>query len=594
MTHMRALVRTPEGIAWLMGVIAMSAYTCLYALLPPIEGDSFDYASIGRNIVEHGEALATHLRFPGWPEQALPAPGGRRAALMAWLMAPLYALFGASALVVALPFLLSILVLPRLLLLALGPVTGPTPALMSALAFLVHPRLIHHYAFDPNVEPTLICLILASFWAFRTRRALIAGVLVGLAALVKVTAVILGPIYLVLLWRHERDRLKERDTWLGALAALAVFSPMVIYLLYLRATYGFFGDVGMIDYLSPEVLRAHYGGWFSVRTEAPPLPINQPADWLAIGAIAIERFLGGVEYTFGTQAGVPEAIGLGQLLCLPLGWRALARDEDRSFMLLWVGAICAIALLAVIPSTDARHIALAMPFTGALAFAGLWRWLGGVHARRLSVALIALQSLPSAGLMALVLSREIPKGHARYAELQSITERVPENKTLITVPFTSMSFFTGHTTVPMPVGPLSDVLELARQRDAGAIIIQRVQPGPCLPVTPLLPPDVGGEHFCVHALDQAPEHIAAALPDAIASFEPLDHQLADYPRPGPFRSTAMLTLLATPWWLGPPLLLLGATLCVWLARRKTPWLASSGLGLVCLLSAAASLAAIFA
>ena len=39
---------------------------------------------------------------------------------------------------------------------------------------------------------------------------------------------------------------------------------------------------------------------------------------------------------------------------------------------------------------------------------------------------------------------------------------------------------------------------------------------------------------------------------------------------------------------------LGAALCVWLARRKAPRLASSGLGVVCLPSAAASLAAIFA
>ena len=104
MTSSVSVTDKHRRIAWALGLIAMTAYAILYALLPPIEGDSFDYASIGRNIVEHGEPLATHLRFPGWPDQALPAPGGRRAALMAWVMAPLYALFGASALVVALPF----------------------------------------------------------------------------------------------------------------------------------------------------------------------------------------------------------------------------------------------------------------------------------------------------------------------------------------------------------------------------------------------------------------------------------------------------------------------------------------------------------
>ena len=571
----------------------MLFYTLLYALLPPIEGDSFDYASIGRNIVEHGEPIATHLRFPGWPEQALPAPGGRRAALMAWLMAPLYALFGTSAWVVALPFLLSMLLLPRLVLLALGPITGPVPALLSALAFLVHPRLMHHYAFDPNVEPALICVILASFWAFRERRAISAGVLVGIAALIKATAVILGPIYLALLWRHDRGRLRERNTWLGAIAALAVFSPMVAYLAYLRMTEGFFGDVGMIAYLSPEVLEAHYGGWFTVRSEAPPLPQNTPADWLAIGAIALERFLVGVEYTFGTQAGIPEAMGLAQLVLLPFGLKAIGASEGRTFTILWAGAIGAIALIAVIPSTDARHAALFVPFTGAVAFAGLWRLFDPTAARRLAFALLLLEALPSAGLLGLVLSRDAPRGQARYAELQAISDKVPEGKTLITTPHTSMSFFTGRTTVPMPLGPLSDVLTLAEQRDAGALVIQRVKPGACIPVTPLLPHDVGGDHFCVYPFERAPKAIAAALPDDLASFTPLDRQLADYPRPGPFRSASVLTMLAAPWWLGAPLLALLAAACIWLARRQRPALAYGGLALLSALSVATALTALF-
>ena len=128
--------------------------------------------------------------------------------------------------VVVLPFLLSMLLLPRLALLALGPVTGPVPALLGAVAFLLHPRLMHHYAYDPNVEPAVICVILASFWAFRDRRAITAGVLVGFAALIKAAAVVLGPVYLVMLWRHDRERLRQRRTWAGVGAALAVFSAL--------------------------------------------------------------------------------------------------------------------------------------------------------------------------------------------------------------------------------------------------------------------------------------------------------------------------------------------------------------------------------
>ena len=74
MTTLAPITARHRQLAWALGVGAMLFYALLYALLPPIEGDSFDYASIGRNIVEHGEPIATHLRFPGWPEQALPAP----------------------------------------------------------------------------------------------------------------------------------------------------------------------------------------------------------------------------------------------------------------------------------------------------------------------------------------------------------------------------------------------------------------------------------------------------------------------------------------------------------------------------------------
>jgi len=586
------ITRRHRRVAWGLGLGALLGYGVLYTLLPPIEGDCYDYASVGRNLVEHGEPIATHLRFPGWPGQALPAPGGRRAALMAWLMAPLYALFGASALVVVLPFLLSMMLLPRLILLALGPIVGPVPALLSAVAFLAHPRLMHHYAFDPNVEPALIVVILASFWAFRARRPLTAGALVGVAALVKATAVILGPIYLLVLWRHERERLRDRRTWAGAAVALGIFAPMVAYLVYLRVTQGFYGDVGMIEYVSPGILEAHYGGWFRVRSEAPPLPTNDLGDWLAVAGIAIERFLTGVEHTFGTQAGVPEAVGLGQLVLLPLGWRALARSEDRTFTALWVGGIAAIALLAVIPSTDARHTALCLPFTGAVAFAGLWRVFDARVARRLAVALLLLEALPSAGLLGLVLSKDVPQGRARYAELQAISDAVPPDKALVTIPHTSMSFFTGRETVPWPLGSLTDVLELARQRDAGALVLHRVAPGPCLPVTPLLPHDIGGEHFCVYPLERPPEAIAAQLPADIAAFTPLERQLEGYPRPGPFRSAAVLTLLGTPWWLGAPLLTLLGAAVVWFARREHPPTAWLGLSLLAILVSALSLGSV--
>ncbi len=150
-----------------------------------------------------------------------------------------------------------------------------------------------------------------------------------------------------------------------------------------------------------------------------------------------------------------------------------------------------------------------------------------------------------------------------------------------------MSFFTGRQTVPMPLGPLTDVFELARQRDAGALVLQRIQPGPCLPVTPLLPYDTGGDHFCVYPLEQAPEAIAAKLPPELAGFRPFDEQLATYPRPGPFRSALVLLVLAAPFGVGLLLVLLVFAAFVGAARLKVPVMSWVAVGVLTLATALA-------
>ena len=65
-------------LAWALGIAAVCVYSMLFYLSPPYEGDAYDYAEITRNILESGEFIQTHLRFPLPAELDLPAPAGRR------------------------------------------------------------------------------------------------------------------------------------------------------------------------------------------------------------------------------------------------------------------------------------------------------------------------------------------------------------------------------------------------------------------------------------------------------------------------------------------------------------------------------------
>jgi hypothetical protein len=114
-------------------------------------------------------------------------------------------------------------------------------------------------------ESILIAFMLASVWAFlrgleRPRWLLIAGIFLGFAFLAKYLALILIPIFLVILFFRRRDLVFSRWSLLSILCFLVVASPVIVYNIELYRNFGHF-DFQFSQFLHQSVKewQAHPG-----------------------------------------------------------------------------------------------------------------------------------------------------------------------------------------------------------------------------------------------------------------------------------------------------------------------------------------------
>ncbi len=176
----------------------------------------------------------------------------------------------------------------------------------------------------------------AAALAGRRHRWIGAGIAVGLGLLSKYTMVLIGPVFFWALWRSDRRGLRTPWPWLGALAALSLFAPHLVWNannqwvpMRFQLSHGFSGtfnrSAGLATRLPwgqpPGEAELRYGRWFSpsaaARAVAPSAEPELTHDtvWLVLQQTA--EYLGWVVVIWGALLVPMAQVALGRLRRLP-------------------------------------------------------------------------------------------------------------------------------------------------------------------------------------------------------------------------------------------------------------------------------------
>ena len=562
--------RHERWIAWAIGFGAVALFSLYFSVDPPYDGDAYEHAEVAKNLLERGELMQDHHLYPCLDHLPLPAPVARRLSLHVLLQMPFQFLFGSHVLVLLLPFLLTLLFVPRVALGALGPVFGARPTLLASAVVAFHPQLVMYFSVDPNVEPPLTLAVLAGFWAFRTRRFALCGLALGIGALIKPTSlVVFGAFGLAIIWR-QRDLLRQRKLWVGAALAVLAGGPMILWSQY-TLSQGIMVDAFVTQQITPELIRsdtvAHF---FHIHRGPWEDPGTTFFDWLEIVSVASWDFLWGNQWFFGQHQGALEMLGWLLMPLMPFGLLAVENKLDQAAIGLAVVLFILANMVLTAIGAEPRLLMPVMVFTGAAAFAGLERLVADHLAPRLSVGLALFEIMP--GIVAvLIMSGDLAtRPHHTLAEFESIGEILPPGDgPILTSLQLSFAYHHDSLALPIPLGPMTDALELAERRGARGMALFRTREGACLPYDPALRPIAETERLCVYGFDWPAKELAAKLSPEVAAFEPMDYQLggeAHYAKP--IRSAPALAFAALGWSLGLVWLVGWLGMLVLAAHRK--------------------------
>ena len=158
--------------------------------------------------------------------------------------------------------------------------SGRLPALLAVLGVWFASPLFYYLAFENSMSHAVsqglvsafVFFWLESAWRTRTRRAILMGVLLGLAVLVRPQNVLFAVLPLASLatgWRTpERNRLMGRVAWVGGVAVLCACTQFGVYALQygtvMGSPYMIEGDVGAsgssFHWLRPAIMSALFSG----------------------------------------------------------------------------------------------------------------------------------------------------------------------------------------------------------------------------------------------------------------------------------------------------------------------------------------------
>ncbi|NCA69996.1 MAG: glycosyltransferase family 39 protein [Sphingobacteriia bacterium] len=369
----RALAASSPRQGWallLALLVAIALWRLLIAALLPVTQDEayyFDWAGrLSLGYFDHPPGVAW-LGIGTWL-----APGSALAARLGTLLAGM----------------LTLLVLVRFYS-HCGLVTTRDLALALILLCATLPGLAGGVIATPDT-PLALAWALALHEAERAltgqrRRWLSAGAAVGLGLLGKYTMILIGPVLLWAILRADPRALRTPWPYLGALVALLVFAPNILW-------------NSQNEWLT---MRFQFGHGFS--TEVGALPVGASATIASVGPDSVGERLASVAGYLGTQ------LAFWGLLAVPLllaPWTARTRRAgaptlvEHARPLLWAATLFPLGFFALVAATSevepnwpGMYLLAAAPLAARL-LRGLRRWV--VAAALTNLLLMTLYALHAA------------------------------------------------------------------------------------------------------------------------------------------------------------------------------------------------------
>ncbi|MFN7953988.1 MAG: glycosyltransferase family 39 protein [bacterium] len=453
---------------------------------PPVLAESFEYAELARNWLESGELREDHYRdwFPATRALGLPHPAGQRANAYVLVVMPFVALFGASTAAVVIPGILGHLFLAWSSLRFARTLFDEGVARWTALAMLVHPRLVYTAASEPHPAAAATAFALLALAAFARRRYLAAGACAALGWLFHAAAALVLPVFPLWIVLRDRAALGRRELWVGALAGLAILSPMLV-----RNAWLFGNPLAMESHGEVASYTAEQRNtWtrleqlYRYTRDAPSAPAG-----IAVRARAqlanFRHALAG-EGAIDWYPGLFELIGLAVVPFAAWGaWRARHRHEVQ--LLLLASAVLLATYAALTQGHEDRYLFPLLPIALALALDALSRR----PSRSFASAVLALVLLGEIVPATWPMLQDVVSGDSRprrmAAELaraeQWLADTTPAGGRILSFPSFSTAYFTRRRVIPFPAGGSDELRQVVREHTPDTFLYVRLfgdQPSP--------------------------------------------------------------------------------------------------------------------
>lgn len=483
-------------------IVFCAFHLFLHAREPAIDGDSFEYAGIARNLFLHGAMREDLLRSYTIQDQPLPHPPSQRANLYSIALVPFYTLFRDTQWTFLAPVFIGLFLLPLVTYRVGGRWFGRDAAFIAALLSLFAPGVLRLYAWmDPGLPEAWQMIFYLLFFSFLLgERYAAAGAVMALAFLFKQNSFMLIPSAVLWMFIFRRRHL-------FGVQALKLFAVAgIIVLPFLIRSYIVFGSPFHNEqfqslsrpYAGLMVDRVEQGDIFGVifNYEAyneMPLPDNltfavKASNFLKILRINVWMALFGSRTAIFYIPGIFQTFGLLLLPFIVLGAVSSRGRPETGLSLIVIFLQCALHILMAAYSD--RYILCLLPLAFLLCGRGLVAFQQQITAavpsfgRRSvawSVALFFLIS-ESAGFVSMNAMRMLgPAEDNKIREVETICsylkENTPGDSVVMTYPFFSTHFLCNRFTVPIPYGSVRTMAKVAKKYGAGHVIYMKTWPG---------------------------------------------------------------------------------------------------------------------